>query len=98
MKTEQLVQALEETVQQLGIRVRRERGAFRGGLCTVEGETVLVLNRRHPPEAHLAVLAAALRELPSDEAYIRPAVRNALERLWEVPEDLPDAVEPDSAD
>jgi hypothetical protein len=90
MKTEQLVQALEAAVQQLGVRVRRERGPFRGGHCTVEGAPVVVLNRQHPPEAHLAALATALRDLPTDQIYLRPAVRDALERLWETPIEAPD--------
>jgi hypothetical protein len=86
MKTEHLVQALEAAVAQLGVQVRRERGAFRGGLCTVDGATMVILNRRHPAEVHLAILAAVLRELPVEQIYLRPAVRDALERLWEAPE------------
>lgn len=80
-----LVQALTDAVERLGVRVRRERGPFQSGLCTVEDETVVVLNRQHPPEAHLAALAEALRALPADEVYLRPAVRDALEALWAEP-------------
>ena len=82
MKVPQIVQALEEAVGQLGVAVRHERGNFRGGLCTVGDETVVVLNKRRPAEAHLAILADALRELPVDEVYLRPAVRDALEAAW----------------
>lgn len=94
MKAQQLVKALEEAVRQLGVEVRYERGPFRGGYCTVEGRPVVVLNRQRPPEAHLAALAAALRELPADEVYLRPAVRDALEDLWRAgdtaPPDVPE--------
>ena len=82
MKVPQIVQALEEAVGQLGVAVRYERGNFRGGLCTVGEETVVVLNKRRPAEAHLAILADALRSLPVDEVYLRPAVRDALEAAW----------------
>ena len=82
MTVTQIVQALEEAVRQLGVAVRHERGNFRGGLCTVADETVVVLNRRRPAEAHLAILADALRALPVDEVYLRPAVRDALEAAW----------------
>ena len=82
MKVPQIVQALEEAVGQLGVDVRHERGNFRGGLCTVGDETVVVLNKRTPVEAHLAILAEALRALPVDEVYLRPAVRDALEAAW----------------
>ncbi len=82
MKAGQIVQAMEEAVQQLGVEVRHERGNFRGGLCTVGDATVVVLNKRRPVEAHLAILAEALRALPVDEVYLRPAVRDAIEAAW----------------
>jgi hypothetical protein len=82
MKTAALVQALEEAHRQLGVAVRRGRGPFRGGRCTVDGEEVVVLNRLHPPEAQLAVLAESLRTLPHEQLYLRPAVRAALEDAW----------------
>jgi len=82
MNPQRLIPALEDAVERLGVRVRRERGTFRGGLCTVDGAPVLVLNRQHPPEAHLAALAEALAELPAEQLYLRPAVRAALEALW----------------
>lgn len=86
MTTQQLVTSLEDALRQLGVRVRRERGSFRGGFCVVDGESVIILNRQHPPEAHLNVLARALRDLPVDQIYVRPAVREALDRLWSAPE------------
>ena len=83
MKAAAAVPALEEALRQLGVRVRRERGPFRGGLCVVDGEAVVVLNRQHPDEAQVAVLAAALREHGgADAPYLRPAVRAALEDAW----------------
>ena len=82
MKTAAVVKELEAVVARLGVRVRRERGAFRGGRCRIGGEDVVVLNRGLPPERHLAVLAQCLRTLPIDGVYLRPAVRTALEDAW----------------
>ena len=82
MKTATVVKELEEAVRQLGVRVRHERGAFRGGRCRVGDEEVVVLNRGLPPERHLAVLADCLRALDADGVYLRPAVRAALEDAW----------------
>lgn len=80
MKPDSVVSALEDALRTEGVRVRRGRGAFRGGLATVGGQRVIVLNRMHPPEAQLAVLAEALHETGLAEAmYLRPAVRAALE-------------------
>ncbi len=83
MKPPAVVAALEEALRQLGVRVRRERGTFRGGLCAVDGEPFVVLNKLHPPEAQATVLAVALREHGGvDGLYLRPAVRAALEDAW----------------
>lgn len=83
MKPPAVVAAFEEVLGQLGVRVRRERGGFRGGLCIVEGTPTVVLNKLHPPEAQAVVLAAALREHGGAESlYLRPAVRAALDDSW----------------
>ena len=76
------VAAFEDALKRLGVPVRRGRGAFRGGRCTVGGRVVVVVNSLHPPEAQAAVLAEALRELPTDGLYLRPAVRAALDDVW----------------
>ncbi len=73
------VAAFEDALKRLGVPVRRGRGSFRGGRCTVDGRDVVVLNALHPPEAQATVLAGALRELPHDGLYLRPAVRGALD-------------------
>ena len=83
MKPPAVVSAFEDALRQLGVRVRRERGAFRGGRCTVAGRDVVVLNRLHPPDAQALVLAEALRALPHDTLYLRPAVRAALADAWD---------------
>lgn len=95
MKPPALVAAIEDALRQLDVRVRRERGAFRGGRCTVAGRDVVVLNRLHPPEAQALVLADALRDLPHDTLYLRPAVRSALDDAWD---ELDAGAGPDASD
>lgn len=83
MKPAAVAVAFEEALGHLGVRVRRERGAFRGGLCVVAGEPAVVLNRAHPAEAQVAVLADAIRQHGgADGLYLRPAVRAALDDAW----------------
>lgn len=82
MKVQQVVKELEQAVRELGIPVRRERGSFRGGLCVRHDETLMMLNKNHPPEAHLAVLARGLKTLPVDTIYLKPSVRKVLEDAW----------------
>lgn len=82
VKPPAVVAAFEEALGRLGVHVRRERGPFRGGLCTVDGDEVVVLNRAQPPEAQAAVLAAAIRRCDHAGLYLRPAVRAALDDAW----------------
>lgn len=86
MDTEQIVEELEAIARQLEIEVRRERGSFKGGHCQMEESAYIILNKRHPPEAHLAILAASLQHYPLDTVYIKPAVRAALEEVWRTSE------------
>ena len=95
MKPATVVAAFEDALRQLDVRVRRERGPFRGGRCLVAGRDVVVLNKLHPPEAQALVLAGALRELPHDTLYLRPAVRSALDEAWR---DLDAGAGPDAGD
>jgi hypothetical protein len=82
MKTTQIVNELKQAAYQLGYEVRVEKGNFRGGRCSIEGESIIMLNKRHLPEAQLAVLADALRDTRIDTIYLKPAVRQALEEAW----------------
>ncbi|MBO6575287.1 MAG: hypothetical protein JJ896_07730 [Rhodothermales bacterium] len=82
MKVQQVVKELEQAVRELGVPVRREKGSFRGGLCVRNDETLMMLNKNQPAEAHLAVLARALQTLPVDSVYLKPAVRKVLEDAW----------------
>lgn len=82
MRIEQIVEELKQAARRLGLQVRTDTGSFRGGRCTVGADEWIVLNRMHPPEAHLAILAESLRDLPMDTVFLRPAVRAALEAAW----------------
>lgn len=83
MKTEQIVEELKTAAEQLGYRVRTEKGNFKGGRCVVGEENIIMLNKRHLPQLQLVILAQCLRDLPIDEVFLRPAVRSALEDVWE---------------
>lgn len=86
MKTDQIVAELIEASKQFGLDVRMERGNFRGGFCIKSNDSLVVLNKRHPPEIHLSVLADILRDRPVDDLYLKPAVRNALQKSWDARE------------
>lgn len=82
MDTQQIIDELAQAAQKLGFEVRREKGNFRGGRCQKGDTALIMLNKRHLPETQLAVLAEALRDMPIDTVYLKPAVREALEATW----------------
>jgi hypothetical protein len=82
MKPEQIVDEIEGVLTRMGIRVRREKGNFKGGWCVINDERCLVINKRHSPEIQFSVIAECVRTLPHESIYLRPGVREALEEQW----------------
>lgn len=95
MTTEKIVEELLESVRGLGIEVRVERGGFRGGLCTIDGREVVLLNKRQPAQAHLSILAESIDRERWEDTFLPPAVRAALEDSWAAASEV--ALEEDDA-
>lgn len=83
MKPETLRDELEELVEQLGYEVRKEKGAFRGDHCVIEGEKLVLINKARPTDIQLGVLARLLHQLGVEGIYVKPRVRKQLEKLWD---------------
>ena len=83
MKPETLRDELEELVEQLGYEVRKEKGAFRGDHCVIEGEKLVLINKARPIDIQLGVLARLLHQLGVENIYVKPRVRKQLEKLWD---------------
>jgi hypothetical protein len=85
MKTEKLILELESLCVKYGYTIRKERGAFRGDRCVIEGDQLIVINKNRPLESQAAILAMVLKrkESETDDTYIKPAVRKKLEELWD---------------
>lgn len=83
MKTEKLLLELEQLVEEAGYTIRKEKGTFRGDSCIVEGENLVVLNKKKPEQQQVGLLARVLQDKSLQDIYIKPAVRNHLEELWD---------------
>jgi|SRR5699024_1652664 len=83
MKTEQLILELEQLVEQAGYSIRKESGTFRGDSCIMEGEKLVVLNKNKPEQLQVGLLARVLNGQDMQDIYVKPAVRNHLEELWD---------------
>lgn len=82
MKIEKLLLELESICEKAGYTIRKERGAFRGDQCIIEGDNLVVVNKNRPAESQAAILAKVIRRFNPEDLYIKPAVRKELEDIW----------------
>lgn len=83
MKTNDLLLELEQLVEQAGYTIRKEKGTFRGDSCVMEGEKLVVLNKKKPPQQQVGLLARVLKDKELHDIYIKPVVRKNLNELWD---------------
>lgn len=83
MKTERFLAELEVILEHLGYRIRKEAGNFKGDLCVLEGEKIVMINKKFPPEYHLGQIIRFLKRQDMNDIFIKPAVRKELSRWFE---------------
>ena len=85
MKSTQLYQHLKEVAEKVEISVSEQNLRATGvnaksGLCRVKGKQVFIMDKHLPIRQKVETLAECLREVPLDDIYLVPAVRNYLEQ------------------
>ncbi|MFZ1729289.1 MAG: hypothetical protein WBQ23_01570 [Bacteroidota bacterium] len=80
MDKEALLEELRETCEHLGYKIRYERGDFDGGHCILKEERLLVVNRKFTVEKKITTIARALSELGVDAIFVKPAVRDLIDK------------------
>jgi hypothetical protein len=90
MDDDSLIDLLEELAEKFSVRIRYE--AIRqdedavfvaGGLCLLKGEYVLIVNSKATVRERVHTLATALKHFDLDQVYIRPAIRELLDKIPE---------------
>lgn len=73
--------ALLAAVLRFDVRIREELlpGMIPGALCRIGQERVLFIAPDAPPWAQRKALVQALRRLPTDEVFLPPVVRAAID-------------------
>jgi len=74
-KTAKLLEELEEIASKLDIKLRYEVTKARGGLCTMDGQKMFILDRKSSKEYKLLILARAIKEFDLSDIYISPKLR-----------------------
>jgi len=85
MNDEVLLNQLEELAEKLEISVRdeyinSEESSSSGGLCRVEGRYILILNSTATVKEKIRVIIKALQQFDVSEIYIKPFIRELLEK------------------
>ena len=78
-----ILQDLKSLADQMGVKVRFERGDFKGGYCLLNESKVVVINRLANMQRKVITLSAALKELGVEEIYLPPKLREVIEEMGE---------------
>jgi hypothetical protein len=79
MKLNEVYDEMLELAKKIGVTVRKEKGKFRGGNCTINEEKLIVLNNSIPLEAKSSMLAKCLSNYSIQDVFMKPAVRDYIE-------------------
>ncbi len=81
---------LEEVLERFGVRIRYEPvkqdqdlAYVAGGFYVLKGEYVLIVNSSGSARERIITLATALKHSDLDKVYIRPVVRELLDKIPE---------------
>ncbi|MEJ5350091.1 MAG: hypothetical protein WHS65_00715 [Melioribacteraceae bacterium] len=80
---ENILQDLKQLANQMGAKVRFERGDFKGGYCIIKENKIIVINKLSPLQKKVLILSSALKELGIDDVYLTPKMREIIEELSE---------------
>lgn len=81
---EKLLQDLRQIAQEMGAKVRFERGDFKGGYCILKDDRTIVINKLSTLQRKVIILTNALKELGVDDKYLTPKIREVIEEIYEV--------------
>jgi len=85
MKIEQIYHNLKDLAEKFGITVTehnfRNTGIkVKSGLCTVKGQQLFIMDKNKSLHTKVDILASCLGEMPIDDIYIVPALREFLDQ------------------
>ena len=79
MKSEILLEELENLAEKLGLELRYEKGDFQGDLCFIKEEGVIIVQKSISVDRKIAVLSKGLTRVDLGNVYILPELRKLLE-------------------
>lgn len=89
MKPEHIYQALKDLAEKLAVTVSEQNLRTAGikvksGLCTVKGKDMFIMDKHQSVHKKIRILAAQLAQMPHEDVYVMPAVRDLLAKYGDV--------------
>ena len=75
MKPEKLLTLFEELAGKMDINIVQGKGDFQGGMCSLNDESYIVLNKLKPVDQRLGVLVKEFSKMNLKKIFIQPALR-----------------------
>ena len=79
LKPEKLFILFEELAEKMNINIVQGKGDFLGGMCSVNDESYIVINKVKPMSQRLNVLGAEFSKLDLNNIFVSPALRDFIE-------------------
>lgn len=85
MQSRQVLEYLKDLAERLGVEVvyqkmEEEEFAVKGGLCKVNGNFKIFINRSQSIENQISILAQGLAPFNTEEVFLFPYIRAVLEK------------------
>jgi hypothetical protein len=86
MKPENIYQELKDLAEKLEITVSEQNLRTSGlkvksGLCTVKGKSLFIMDKHKALKKKIDILASQLAQIPHDDVFIVPAIRELLDKF-----------------
>ena len=81
MNPDKMMELFEELADRLHIELVLGTGDFVGGSCILKNQKYVILNKKHPIESRLKILASEFKLMDVTDVYIVPALRELNERI-----------------
>ena len=90
MQSRQVLEYLEELAERLGVEIvyqklGEEEFVVRGGLCKVNGNFKIFIDRSQSVEDQIRIVAHGLASFDTEEVFLFPYIREVLEKARRQP-------------
>ena len=79
LKPEKIFILFEELAEKMNINIVQGKGDFIGGMCSVNNESYIVINKVKPMSQRLNILGAEFSKLDLNNIFVSPALRDFIE-------------------